>query len=225
MIPVRPAPEPRDFDETVRQPGTLALHERIGRAPPTPRTAGQPCAPVEGAVDFADLDPEHLPPYWTRALDALMTAYDRICAYSCFYIHPITGARSTDHMIPKSSAWDRVYEWRNYRLSAARLNARKRDYQDVLDPFEVGDDWFEMEFVGFQLRSCRGVPESIRRAVERTIERLGLNDAAMLRAREDDFRAYVEADVSLAHLERYSPLVARQIRRTGRLLPADRSPR
>ncbi len=69
-----------------------------------------------------DLPSSELKPYWTEAIDDLMRAYDEVCAYSCFRIHPVTGAASVDHMAPKSCAWDRVYvdrlglnDFRSYR--------------------------------------------------------------------------------------------------------------
>lgn len=221
MIRVTVAPEPERFDARVRKPGVLALHERVGRPPPIPRTAGRPCERIESIESFEDLSPEHFPPYWTEALDDLMSAYRRVCAYCCFAIHPITGARSVDHMIPKSERWDRVYEWGNYRLSAGRLNARKNDYQEVIDPFEVGDDWFEMEFVAFQLRPPGHLPAAIRECVQTTITRLGLNDHMMCSARESDYTDYDTGEISFAVLTRESPLVAREVIRTGRLRPED----
>jgi hypothetical protein len=76
-------------------------------------------------------------PYWTNVIEQLKEPYDYICAYCCFRIHRVTGAASVDHMAPKSLSWDRNYEWDNYRLCSARLNARKNDFTDVIDPFEV----------------------------------------------------------------------------------------
>lgn len=245
MIPVAPAPEPARFDVEVRQRGVLALHERIGALPPSPRTAGKACERAKsksgGLIDrFEDLEPRHLPDYWTAALDDLYAAYHQICAYCCFRIHPITGARSVDHMDAKSlpgegsaadedphmvamsTVWDHVYEWHNYRLASGRLNARKSDYQDVIDPFEVGAGWFEMEFVGFQLKPGREVDVPTKARMEATIERLGLNSKTMRGARESDYRDYIEGHISLDKLRRESPLVAREVTRAGKLRPADR---
>jgi hypothetical protein len=80
-----------------------------------------------------------------------MAAYHQICAYSCFRIHPVTGAQSADHFAPKSQSWRKVYQWSNYRLCSGRLNARKNDYGDVLDPFEIQPGWFQLELLGFQV--------------------------------------------------------------------------
>ena len=115
-----------------------------------------------------------------------MAAYNRTCAYSCFRIHPVTGARSVDHMAAKSRRWETVYEWTNYRLACALLNARKKEFSDVLDPFTIIDGWFQLELVGFQVEPANGLKNSIRAQVNQTIERLGLDDFIFGRARKRD---------------------------------------
>ena len=149
-----------------------------------------------------------------------MTAYRRICAYSCFRIHPVTGARSVDHMAPKSRAWHRVYEWRNYRLCSSLLNARKNNFGDVLDPFDVEDGWFVLEFVGFQVVPASELDEGTRHQVQATIERLRLNEAAFRTSRERDVDNYEEG-VPFDVLLEESPFVAMELRRQGRLRPED----
>ena len=80
-------------------------------------------------------------------------------------------------MVAKSKAWDRVYEWDNYRLACSRLNSRKNDFSDVLDPFDVQDDWFHLELVGFQVLPNDNIEDqTIRQRIQNTIDRLGLND-------------------------------------------------
>ena len=54
-------------------------------------------------------------------------------------------------MVPKSRDWRLVYEWRNYRLSCLRMNRKKREFTDVLDPFCIDDDWFVMDVVEFRV--------------------------------------------------------------------------
>lgn len=217
MIRVQPAEAPPSFEAKVRIPGLRALAEQVGEPPPTPRTGGRPFKKI--AARREDIPPKKLRDYWTRALDDLMERYDYVCAYACFRIHPVTGARSVDHMAPKSRAWDRVYEWSNYRLACSLLNARKRDFGDVLDPFEIGDDWFELEFFGFQVLPRADLDDSVRAQVNATIRRLGLNDDAFLRARERDVLNYQGGRVSLEVLREESPFVARQLERQGRLRP------
>lgn len=219
MIPVSPAPVPPSFDAAVRDRGLRALAELVGEPPPKPRVKGRPFKKI--AERREDIHPDKLPDYWTDALDDLMEAYQRVCAYSCFRIHPVTGARSVDHMAPKSRAWDRVYEWSNYRLACGRLNARKRDFTDVLDPFEVKDGWFEIEPVGFQVLPAEGLPPQTFEQVDSTITRLGLNDPPFLDERERHWSNYIDGHVSFEILLEESPFVARELLRQGRLRPGD----
>ncbi len=233
MIHVDPAGEPAGFNDAVRVPGRRAIAEKVGKQPEVPRTAGRPykqryhkVRQPDGTtktlpiVREEDLPATELPPYWTEALGDLMTAYAQVCAFSCFRIHPVTGARSVDHMAPKSRAWSQVYEWRNYRLACSLLNARKRDFSAVLDPFEVEDGWFELELVGFQVRPAPGLDPEIRARIVATIETLGLDDFRDSRAR--DAELYWSGDISFAVLMKESPFVAAELRRQGRLNAGDR---
>jgi hypothetical protein len=188
----------------------------VGEEPVPPRKKGHNFQKIADSRD--KIRPDRFPTYWTEALDDLMTAYSHICAYSCFRIHPVTGSRSVDHMAAKSRAWDQVYEWSNYRLACSRLNARKREFGDVLDPFLVEDDWFELELVGFQVKPAKHLADETRAQVQATIDRLGL----------DDFRTHRERDaenywagIPFKVLMEESPFVARELRRQGRVRPED----
>lgn len=172
------------------------------------------------ATTAADLSGEHFHPYWTEALDWLLTSYNRICAFCCFRIHA-TASPSVDHMAPKSLAWDKVYEWTNYRLAALRLNAKKGAMTHVIDPFDVKPGWFAIELTFGQVvpgPATEGDP-ALKLRVEATIEDLGLNDFADDRLR--DIEAYEACDVSLRRLHEESPFVAAELERQGRLHPED----
>jgi hypothetical protein len=195
------------------------LAEMVGEIPPYPRTAGKP---FNKLADHRDAIPSSaFKPYWTKALDELMVAYNQICAYCCFRIHPVTGARSVDHFAPKSRDWQYVYEWHNYRLASSLLNARKREFSDLVDPFEVEESWFRLELVGFQVTSSPDLEPAIRERISTTITRLGLNDAIFRNARERDAENYWQAQISLPILEEESPFVAFELRRQARLRPGD----
>ena len=77
---------------------------------------------------------------------------------------------------PKSTDWRLVYEWRNYRLSCLRMNRKKREFTDVLDPFCIDDDWFVIDVVEFRLHPGPSLDASRKQSVAATINRLGLND-------------------------------------------------
>lgn len=217
MIPVAKAPKPRGFDEKVRRPGLRAIAEMVGKPPPYPRTGGRAFRKI--AARERDIPVEALPSYWTEALDDLMASYHETCAYSCFRIHPVTGARSVDHFAPKSRSWRDVYQWSNYRLCCARLNSRKNDFGSVLDPFLIQPGWFQLELLGFQVIPSPTLPRATREAVQGTIDRLGLDDFKDDRA--EDACDYWAGELSLRLLKRESPFVAAELHRQGRLNAGD----
>jgi hypothetical protein len=217
MMHVEPAPEPASFQAKVREPGLRAIAELVGRKPVPARTGGKPFARVANREE--DIPSRKFPTYWTRALDDLMDGYGELCAYSCFRIHRVTGAGSVDHFAAKSGDWDQVYEWLNYRLCCSRLNARKNDFGDVLDPFDVEDGWFHLELVGFQVIPAPGLSQGVVDRVQATVDRLGLND--FRREREEDAEGYWARDYSLRALKKESPFVARELHRQSRLNEGD----
>ena len=203
MIRVTPAPEPVSFDRTVRQPGLRALEQ---------------LAEKHGGSKDA-IPSKEMPTHWRNALEDLLEGYRRICAYLCLYIPRGTGAPSTDHMVPKSTAWQHVYEWSNYRLACALMNARKGVSASVLDPFEVEDGWFVLELVEFQVSPAPGLSSSVADAVGATIGKLRLNEQVCREARAGYAEEYWEGHVTFDYLSRHAPFVARELRRLHRLLP------
>jgi hypothetical protein len=217
VIPVTRAPKPKQFDDKVRRPGLRAIAEMVGRPTPYKRTAGKPFKKI--AARERDIPTARFPAYWTEALDDLMNAYHKICAYTCFRIHPVTGARSADHFAPKSIHWRKVYVWSNYRLCCSRMNARKNDFGSVLDPFKIKPGWFQLELLGFQVIPDPKLSKVIRNRIQDSINRLGLNDFKS--DREKDAERYWKGDISLPVLKEESPFVADELRRQGRLNPGD----
>lgn len=163
-----------------------------------------------------DIPQDKLPPFWRESLQSLLQAYHRVCAYLCVYIEPLTGGPTVDHMIPKSRAWDRVYEWDNYRLACSPMNARKNDMQDVLDPFEIETGWFQLELVGFQVIPNSELPHEVRVAIIETIRRLQLNDHQCRQLRIEYAVSYWEGEISWLYLQRRAPFVALELDRQGR---------
>ena len=202
MIPVTPAPEPPGFDTKVRKPGKRAIERLKAEA-----------TPPDELVD-------RLPSLWRKAIPDLMKAYNEICAYSCFRIHAVTGAASVDHMAPKSREWHLIYEWSNFRLASSRMNSRKDNWLDVLDPFELEDGWFRIELSGFQVCPGRRLSAEIRAQVEATICRLKLNDYAFRTTRESHAADFWTGRICFDVLVRESPFVAMELRRQNRLTDA-----
>ena len=217
MIPVTKASKPKDFDNKVRKPGLRAIAEMVGKKPPYPRTRGTPFKKI--ATRERDIPSEKFPEYWTKVLDDLMAAYHKICSYSCFRIHPVTGARSADHFAAKSLDWRKVYQWSNYRLCCSRLNSRKKDFVNVLDPFKIQNNWFHLELLGFQVIPNANLPKATRIEIQNTIDRLGLNDFKS--DREKDAERYWRGGIALWVLREESPFVASELHRQGRLNKGD----
>jgi len=218
MIPVRPAPAPPDFDRKVRQRGLSAIAELVGE-PPLIKRPGRRRNKI--AERREDIPAESFPPFWREALDDMMLAYDRICAYMAIYIGQVTGAPTVDHMIPRSVEWTQVYEWDNYRLACSLMNSRKNDAIYVLDPFQVKPGWFELELVGFQVKPADNLKPLIRTRVDRTITRLRLNDGDCRDARESYAVDYWNGEIPFTRLTRRAPFVAMELRRQERLRKGD----
>ena len=202
MIPVKAAPEPSDFDRTVRQPGLRAIAEMVGEA--AQRRAGKPFDQVADARDM--IPAASFPPYWREALDDLQAAYHRICAYLCVRI---STDPSVDHYVAKSRRWDLVYEWSNYRLACAAMNSYKGEYGDVLDPFELQDGWFALELVEFQVVAGVGLADSDVHRVQETIRRLHLNVPRLCGIRAEYAEARWSGDITDEYLTRHSPWLCR----------------
>jgi 5-methylcytosine-specific restriction endonuclease McrA len=218
MIRVTAAAEPPSFNSLVRQPGLDAIAEMVGEIPLQTRP-GRKRKKVADRRE--DIPSESFPPFWRKIQDEMMNSYHRICCYLSLYIECATGAPTIDHVIPKSKCWDLVYEWSNYRLACSYVNAIKNDSEDTIDPFEVEDEWFELELVGFQVKSRQGVSLPNRIKIDRSILILGLNNKPCCDAREEYVNNYWNGEIILSYLERRAPFIARELQRQGRLLPND----
>ena len=199
LIRVGRQPEPDDFDVRVRKRGKAFL----ARVPhPTPK-------------EWANHD------YWVDILGELHSRYTRICAYSCLRI-PYVDGRSVDHFHPKAKYPGSAYEWDNYRLVFSTLNGRKGTYEDVLDPFEVEDGWFMIEFPSLLVRPSPTLTPGLRSKVINTCKHLGLNEEdTCLRERYDYVRLYCrnlassDEGIPWATLVSWAPFLARELDRQG----------
>ncbi|MCB9638854.1 MAG: hypothetical protein H6728_07245 [Myxococcales bacterium] len=216
MIPVKLAPEPKDFDKKVRQRGLNALAELVGDTP-TQKRRGRKRKSIY--TQREEIPPDKFPSYWTEAIGDMMSAYEQICAYMSVYIEKVTGAASVDHMIPKSVEWNKVYEWDNYRLACSMMNSRKGSLSEVLDPTQIKEGWFALELVGFQVIPGETLSKKpkIKRAVENTIVKLGLCDSECSKLRAQYAQDYWDGHISLDYLKRRVPFVASELERQGRL--------
>ena len=217
MIPVKLAPEPVDFDIKVRQPGLRAIAEMTGSQPKMRRKSGKAFKKIVSRPE--DLRSKDFPQYWTEILPDLMAAYDQICAYSCFRIHPVTGGGTVDHFLPKSLYWRDVYEWKNYRLASQRMNSRKADWMSISDPCQIKTGWFQLELPGFDVIPNPQCDSTTQTICKHTIEQLGLNDFSKDRAL--DATRYKMKEISLSVLRQESPFVASELHRLNLLNSGD----
>jgi hypothetical protein len=123
-----------------------------------------------------------------------------------------------DHFRSTSKHRDLAFEWSNYRFSSGMVNQSKQAVDDeVLDPFEVKQGWFELLLPSLQLVVTKKVPAPLRARAEFTIERLHLrDDERVIRQRRSWYEAWERGDLSLEELGRRAPLIAEAIRRQKR---------
>ncbi|MCI0464116.1 MAG: hypothetical protein L0Z62_44855 [Gemmataceae bacterium] len=182
MIHSDPAPEPPTFDAECRQPGN--------------------------AWWKAHPQAERPRDYWSAFKPALASAFRQLCAYTAVY-EPVG---TVDHFL----SWEQggpAYDWSNFRFAAQWINSSKKTIdRQVLDPFQVQDDWFEILLPSLQLRLTDAVPKALRKKAEFTLERLHLrDDERVLRTRQSWLEQFCLCEITLAGLARRAPLLARAV--------------
>lgn len=215
MIPVALAPVPRDFNTKVRHPGLRAIAEMVGKPSPYPRTAGKSHQKI--AVDEQDIPADAFPAYWRKALPDMLIAYDRRCAYLAMYIHQATGNPTVDHVMPKSYAWDQVYEWTNYCLCAGVINSKKGKLLTLVDPFTIGTGWFALNLDTMHIVRGPNAPPTELARIDATLP--VLNQKPCVDERDEYVRQYwlgtAAGGFDLGHLEARAPFIASELERQG----------
>lgn len=181
------AEAPAEFEELVEKPGGAWLGQN-----PT----GRP------------------PPYWAKVYGDVSDAFDGLCAYSVVFL---SGAGTVDHWISIDEDRSQAYAWSNYRHCAGWLNSSKQALRadQLLDPFEVQDEWFELTLPSLQLTVTDKCPDDVRGRAEFTIKRLKLRDGERaIRGRQTYMELYRNGKMSLDAMDHFCPLLARALRRT-----------
>ncbi len=186
MMRFERVPEPPEFDQKVRQRGNVWLAKNSD-----PR--------------------KRLPDYWSAFKSYLADGFGNLCAYSAMY-EPVG---TVDHYLSRKHYRHLAYEWSNYRFASGWINSSKQEIDvQVLDPFEVEDDWFEIILPSLQLVLTDAVPPHERQRAEFTLERLHLrDDERVIRQRQQWYQLYLDGDITLEGLEKKAPLIARAIRK------------
>lgn len=191
MIRVIPQPEPRDFNKNVRQRGQRFLATN----------------PKPTSKQFRNKS------FWRDAAKDLHTAYDGVCAYTCFYI---VSSISVDHFLPKSLFPNLAYEWNNFRLSRPQVNQYKADSMDIIDPFIVQTGWLVLDFPSCLVQPSDELSTLIAEQVSKSIQILKLNeDDVFVQERCDLMLDFADGNVSLDFLSRRYPFLATEITRQG----------
>jgi hypothetical protein len=191
MIPVvNPIAEPPDFDAQCRRKGNAWL----ARAENAGKTKG-------------------FPSYWTKFEAELETGFHARCGWWAMRIDSGT----VDHFFSKSKPANRskIYEWSNYRHAAGTLNGSKKTHDDaVLDPFEVGPDWFEVILPSMQLIQTAQIPSGLRSKADFTLKKLKLDKGTKVRRnRKRWYDDYKSGKISLSGLEDIAPLIAKAVKK------------
>jgi hypothetical protein len=121
------------------------------------------------------------------------------------------GRTTVDHYIPKSIAPNLAYEWTNYRLAAGLYNSRKRDFLDVLDPFQIGYRWFILDIPSLQVKPNPKLNPSESRLVQATINRLKLNDETSIRGRRNWLNPLIQGKITFDYLRERAPFLAQEL--------------
>lgn len=96
-------------------------------------------------------------------------------------------------------------------------NSRKKEYEDVLDPFSISPGWFVINFITMYVTPGAGLSQSGIDAINITINRLGLNDeGTFLQERLHWIREYCKDDgIPFVHLKKHAPFIAYELERQG----------
>lgn len=192
MIRVERVSAPESFESEVRSPGREFLRR-------VPRPTNK---------EFQSHN------YWVRVKSDLYNGFSGICAYSCHFIPRDTGSDTVEHFVPKSAQPTLAYEWANYRLVCGRLNGRKGNRQDVLDPFEIRDGIFTLDFPSLLIRPAENLTVELESAVLATITRLKLNDdETCVGSRLEYVLSYCRGYITFEYMRRKAPFLAMEMDR------------
>lgn len=155
--------------------------------------------------------------YWSEIHGTLYSNLNGVCSYCATFTPRRRGSGSVDHtsidhFVPKAKEPSLAYEWSNFRLCRARLNNRKGEHEDVIDPYTLANGWFRLSFTTFLLYPDPHLPAGEKQKVNETIMRLGLNqDDKLVQERLRAVYAYADGKLSHGRLRRFYPFIASEM--------------
>ncbi|MDO9018699.1 MAG: hypothetical protein Q8S73_31765 [Deltaproteobacteria bacterium] len=160
-------------------------------------------------------------PYWSEFLPQLREGFGRRCGYAAMYIPDGT----VDHFRSRRDHRGLLYEWTNLRFASSLMNAAKKA-AEVLDPFEVGDGWFEVLLPSMELVARFDLIPPARHALVRaTLAILPLvHDERIVRQRREWYAFYLAGEITFERLQGFAPLVAAAVDRWRSAHPNDPLP-
>lgn len=123
---------------------------------------------------------------------------------------------TVDHFVSWNEDKSLAYEWSNYRYVEGWVNSskNKKKSADFLDPFEVGEGWFEIRLPSMQLALTDAIPAALRAKAEYTLKNLPIrDDERILHTRREWYRMYQEGELTLESLRKKAPLIAAAVER------------
>jgi len=122
-----------------------------------------------------------------------------------------------EHFVAKSRDLGLAYEWSNYRLACGKMNSRKRDFSDVLDPFLLAEGTFHLDLATGSIYANPSLGAAAMQDACDTIMRLSLDDAECRKARTDCYDSYIQGHISSSYLKKENPFVWKEAERQGLL--------
>ena len=147
--------------------------------------------------------------YWSRFRGILADGFANRCGYSA--MHEPVG--TVDHYRSYTTDPHLTYEWTNHRFASQWLNSSKGS-GEVLDPYEIGEGWFEILLPSLQLVPTDKIPLEVRTRAEATFRRLPLgHDERIVKQRRRWYQQYQDGKLSLEGLSDNAPLIAAAVRK------------
>jgi len=118
---------------------------------------------------------------------------------------------TVDHFVSCDEDRSKAYDWSNFRFASGWINSSKNSLSsnEIFDPFQVVNGWFEILLPSLQLVATDAVPEVLRDRANFVLKRLHLrDDERVIRQRREWYRMYQEGELTLDGLSKKAPLIA-----------------